>query len=84
MLTIFTLRSTDDLWPNTSESHNPRNRVGWHRIRLGAQRYVRSMAQRRQLRLAEQQLASLDDRMLKDIGIGRSEISYVVRYGRDR
>ena len=29
-----------------------------------------------------QELERLDDRMLRDIGVTRSEIGYVVRYGR--
>ena len=28
-------------------------------------------------------LAAMDDRMLKDIGLGRCEVEYRVRYGRD-
>ena len=35
---------------------------------------------RRDMRL----LAAMDDHMLKDIGLRRSEIEYCVRYGRDR
>jgi len=42
----------------------------------------RTAAERRRLRLAERQLESLDDRMLRDMGIGRSEIRRVVRLGR--
>jgi uncharacterized protein YjiS (DUF1127 family) len=37
--------------------------------------------QHRQLR-AQRQPESMDDRMLKDLGIGRSEIDRVVRHGR--
>jgi uncharacterized protein YjiS (DUF1127 family) len=29
------------------------------------------------------QLAAMDDHMLEDIGLRRSEIEYCVRYGRD-
>jgi hypothetical protein len=36
------------------------------------------------IRRAEQMLAEMSPHMLKDIGIGRSEIRHVVRYGRDR
>jgi len=42
----------------------------------------RTAAERRRLRLAERQLEGLDDRMLRDMGIGRSEIRRVVRLGR--
>ena len=38
-------------------------------------------AQRR-LRRAERELETFDDHMLRDIGIGRSEIGHVVRNGR--
>lgn len=36
------------------------------------------------IRRAEQMLAEMSPHMLKDIGIGRSEIAHVVRYGRAR
>ena len=43
---------------------------------------ARSLRGRLQMRRALAELASHDDRMLRDIGINRSEIPYVVRYGR--
>lgn len=36
------------------------------------------------LRRAERQLEALDDRLLQDIGVGRSEIRRLVRHGRRR
>jgi uncharacterized protein YjiS (DUF1127 family) len=37
---------------------------------------------RRQLRRSIKELLALDDRMLRDIGLRRSEVEYTVRYGR--
>ena len=42
------------------------------------------MAERRRLRRATRELEAMDDHMLKDIGIGRSEIMRAVRHGRDK
>jgi uncharacterized protein YjiS (DUF1127 family) len=40
-------------------------------------------AEYRRLRRAENDLAQLDDRMLRDLGITRAEIAYLARFGRD-
>jgi uncharacterized protein YjiS (DUF1127 family) len=40
------------------------------------------LRKQRRLRRAERDLETFDDRMLRDIGIGRSEIRRVVRNGR--
>ena len=55
---------------------------GWRSMALGLHTYLTSRAEQRRLLRAERQLEGLDDRMLKDIGIARSEIRRVVRYGR--
>jgi uncharacterized protein YjiS (DUF1127 family) len=43
---------------------------------------TRSIRDRLQMGRAVAELANLDDRMLRDIGVSRSEIPHVVRYGR--
>ena len=40
------------------------------------------LREQRRIRRAERDLDTFDDRMLRDIGIGRSEIWWVVRNGR--
>jgi uncharacterized protein YjiS (DUF1127 family) len=45
-------------------------------------RLVATLGERRRLRRAERDLETLDDHMLRDIGIGRSEIRRAVRSGR--
>jgi uncharacterized protein YjiS (DUF1127 family) len=47
-------------------------------------RWVQRITKARAYRLAEYELHQLDDRTLKDIGLDRSQISYVVRHGRGR
>jgi uncharacterized protein YjiS (DUF1127 family) len=43
---------------------------------------VRGFAAWRRYRIAVQQLAELDDRALRDIGLNRTQIQRVARYGR--
>jgi uncharacterized protein YjiS (DUF1127 family) len=45
---------------------------------------IASLLHQRNLTVAEQQLRALDDRILNDIGVERSEIRSVVRDGRSR
>ena len=54
--------------------------LGW--IAAGMRNAVRSRAERRRLHRAVRDLQALDDRMLKDIGVDRSEIVRVVWRGR--
>jgi uncharacterized protein YjiS (DUF1127 family) len=53
-------------------------------IAAGVLSFVSYSAERQRLRQAERNLHELDDRMLKDIGIDRSEITHVVWRGRRR
>ena len=82
MLRTFTPQSTDGFWPSAEQPGIRVRRLGWRRIVLAVRSQVALMAHQRELRRAERQLESLDDHMLKDFGIGRSEIGRAVRYGR--
>jgi uncharacterized protein YjiS (DUF1127 family) len=44
---------------------------------------IAGIANELRIRRDMRQLAAMDDHMLKDIGLRRSEIEYCVRYGRD-
>jgi len=56
--------------------------VKWLRMRvLRSARFARRVAAERQRRSAIRQLRRLDDRTLKDMGIHRGEIQFVVRNG---
>ena len=82
MLRFITRQSIDGLWalagltPSRIQQSFPVSVV------LSARAYLLLVTKPWRLRCAERQLATLDDRMLKDIGIARSEIRRVVRGGR--
>ncbi|WP_352230588.1 DUF1127 domain-containing protein [Rhizobium sp. CG4] len=44
---------------------------------------IAGVERRWRLRNAANHLAELDDHMLRDIGVGRCDIEYIVRRGRD-
>jgi uncharacterized protein YjiS (DUF1127 family) len=77
MFISFAPQTTNDLWRN--ERPHLRGRR-W--IAIGIHTYLDARRKERRLRAAERQLEDLDDRLLKDIGIGRSEIRHIVRNGR--
>jgi uncharacterized protein YjiS (DUF1127 family) len=72
------LRPAAGWHPRASGTRNARSRIIG-----GIQAYRAALAEQRRLRRARSELESLDDRMLKDIGVVRCEIGRVVRYGRD-
>jgi len=43
---------------------------------------IRAFAEWRRYRMAVQQLSEMDDRALQDIGLNRTQIHQVARYGR--
>jgi uncharacterized protein YjiS (DUF1127 family) len=56
--------------------------AGWKGLLTSAGKWRKAIGARRRERRAEHELAQLDDRMLRDIGIDRSEIRRAVRFGR--
>ena len=59
--------------------------AAWLRERLGAlaRAVATQCAERRRARRTKAQLAGLSDRLLADIGLERSDIARVARYGRE-
>ena len=76
--------STEASWPigETTCDDTPALRSAWSRLKASLHLTGVSLAERRRIRRASGELARLDDRMLRDIGVTRSEIGRVVRFGR--
>lgn len=51
----------------------------WHTLTHGLTGLVRTWREERAIAEAEQALAAMDDRLLRDIGIARDDIHYMVR-----
>ena len=77
--------SIDDFWPCSEASphagYAPPHRV-WRRLTSAVRAGIVAIAEWHSLRRAHRGLQCFDDRMLKDIGVSRSGIGRVVRYGR--
>ncbi len=82
MLRTLASRPVDDLGPYLGPVPASSRWLALRWIAAGMQGVVSYTAKRRWLRQAERDLHDLDDRMLKDIGIDRSEITRVVWRGR--
>jgi uncharacterized protein YjiS (DUF1127 family) len=77
--------STEASWPYTETTDDISGASitpnAWSRIVAGIQMCRASLAERRRIRRASGELERLDDRMLRDIGVTRSEIGRAVRHG---
>jgi uncharacterized protein YjiS (DUF1127 family) len=74
---------------STMRSHAPRQREAtildacMRAAARGLAWLITAIANELRIRRDMRQLAAMDEHMLKDIGLRRSEIEYCVRYGRD-
>jgi uncharacterized protein YjiS (DUF1127 family) len=75
-------RSTDDLWPFAEQPQAGAPASLMQRLAGSLSAMAQFVVERRRYLKARHDLASLDERMLRDIGVTRSEIGRVVRYGR--
>jgi uncharacterized protein YjiS (DUF1127 family) len=55
----------------------------WAQVRSGLVGLIQALARELELRRAMRELATLDDYMLHDIGLTRSDIEREVRFGRN-
>ena len=74
---------------STMRSHAPRQREAtvldacMRAAARGLAWLAAAIANELRIRRDMRQLAAMDDQMLKDIGLRRSEVEYCVRYGRE-
>ena len=82
MFKIVTFRSDGAFWPLTQRSEFEAGTHASGTLLGKAMALARRFRAERAARRAMHELASLDDRTLRDIGISRDEIWHAVRYGR--
>jgi uncharacterized protein YjiS (DUF1127 family) len=84
MFKLISFRSYGAFWPLTERSEfdataRPRSMVGG--LLAAPWRLVAALAKELAARRAMQTLASLDERMLRDIGLERDQIGHATRHG---
>jgi uncharacterized protein YjiS (DUF1127 family) len=82
MFKMLTFRSDGAFWPLTERSDAGAGQASGG-LAAKAMALVQHWQAERAARRAMLELASLDDRTLKDIGIPRDQIWHAVRHGRD-
>ena len=82
MFKILSFRSDGAFWPMAERSELERSH-GANTLRGKLLAFGQRLRSDRAARQAMHELASLDDRTLRDIGITREQIWHAVRYGRD-
>jgi uncharacterized protein YjiS (DUF1127 family) len=76
--------STERIWSFPEQARWVGARLVWQWFASMAAKGVAAVGKHQRRLRAERELQDLDDRMLKDIGISRSEIDSLMRFGRGR
>ena len=74
--------AADRLWPYAQPTRGMALRRVWQWIVAAAVKGIAAARKRQLLLRAQRELQYLDERMLKDIGISRSQIDPMTRFGR--
>jgi uncharacterized protein YjiS (DUF1127 family) len=82
MFKTFAPRSAQDFWPYAEQPQSGAAESLMQRLAKSLWAVAQFVIERHRQAKAGRDLAGLDDRMLRDIGVTRSEIGRVVRYGR--
>jgi uncharacterized protein YjiS (DUF1127 family) len=86
MFKLIAFRSDGAFWPLAQRSDLPgatQPRPATGGVLAAPWRLAKAILTELAARRAAQSLDSLDDRMLRDIGIDRGQIGYAARYGRE-
>jgi len=86
MFKLITFRSDGAFWPLAEQSDFPgskRSRSLFAALLSAPRRLVSWVLAELAARHAMQSLASLDERMLRDIGVERGQLWHATRYGRE-
>jgi uncharacterized protein YjiS (DUF1127 family) len=76
--------STSSTYRFTHAARSPApGRAVWARVRAGLVGLIGALAREREIRRSIRHLASLNEHVLRDIGLTRGDIERAVRFGRD-